>query len=135
MVYAMVSPTLLCVFGATTVLSTTPLFAEVIAGAKIATGTLSVHRAAAGQVLSPPPLTVAVLSPEVALALTATFKVTLVVAPTAKVPLKSQLMLVVPLHAQLVPLKPVNVIPVGKVSLTVRLPLVAAEPMFSTVMV
>ena len=94
-----------------------------------------VQRAVAGQVGSPPPDAVALLVPLVAVVPTVTFNVNVVLALVASVPVKVQLSAVVPVQVQFVPLALDKVIPVGKVSAIVMLPIVVAVPVFCTVTV
>jgi len=97
--------------------------------------TVPVHRAAAGQVGSPPPLAAALLFPFVAVAPTLTFNVSPVFAPAAIVPVNVQLSVVVPVQLQFVPVALANVMPVGSVSATVMFPAVGPAPVFDTVIV
>ena len=94
-----------------------------------------VQRAVAGQVGSPPPDAVALFVPLVAVVPTLTFKVSAVLAEIASVPVNVQLSAVVPTQLQLVPLALASVMPVGKVSAIVMLPIVVAVPVFCTVTV
>jgi hypothetical protein len=84
---------------------------------------------------SPPPLAVAVLFPVVAAEVTRTFKVKTVLEPTVSVPVKVQLRLLVPVQLQLAPLALDNVIPNGRLSVTMMLPLVLAVPLLVIVIV
>src|SRR5207245_5986022 len=119
--------------GATTLLLSTPDLVVFNCGAATLTGTEPVQRAAAGQVGSPPPLAVAVLSPVVADAATATFSVSCVFALATNVPLNVQLSVLVPVQLQFVPLALVSVIPAGNVSAMVIAPAVVALPVLLTV--
>ena len=98
----------------------------------IGTMTMPVQLLAAGQVGSPPPFAVALLSPLVALAPTLTFNVSVVLAPAASAaPEYVHDNAVVPVQFQPVPLVPVSVMPVGNVSLSAILALVESLPCLS----